>query len=108
MAVHIVLGLFDILTGVLLLTGGMAFLTGNGLVITLAIFMLFKGGWFFLTEFTKSKERNYWNTYMGFINLVSGILLYMVYVGFFHPVFSLAGILVLLNGTWYFIRGLSH
>jgi hypothetical protein len=108
MVTFALIGLFDLLAGFLLIAGGLPYLPGNGLVISMAAIMFLKGGWFLLSELSMSSGRNNWNVYAGAINLVCGVLIAVIYLGFFHPVFYIPGILVLLNGAWNFVKGFTN
>ena len=45
-----------LLAGFLLVSGGLPYLPGNGFVISVAVLMFLKGGWFVLTELLASED----------------------------------------------------
>lgn len=100
--------MFDVLAGIILSAGGLGFLPGNGFVLSLGIIMLLKGGWFLLAALSKGNGRSAKSIIESLLDLVAGLLVFSVFSGFFHPLFAIIGVLVLIKGAWYLVEGLAH
>ncbi len=108
MATLVVLGLLDIMAGIMLSAGGLPYLPGNGFVVTIGSIMLIKGAWFFMTGVGKGRGKMLKDVSEGGLDFVSGMLLAMVYSGTFLSLFAIPGILMIIKGAWYFFEGLTQ
>jgi uncharacterized membrane protein HdeD (DUF308 family) len=104
--INIVLALIDIIAGIILSASGLPYLPGNGLVVTLAAIMLIKGFWYVVVSWSDKKNRQ--NLVEGWLDLVSGLLLVAVYLGYPFSLFAIPGVILIINGAWYLIRGLTE
>jgi hypothetical protein len=99
-----VLGIFDIIAGIMLAVGGLPYLPGHGLVITIAIIMIIKGGWSWLSNIASPKGLNI--DPMGILDIIAGLLLISVFSGFFLFFFSYFGVILIIKGIYSFVVGL--
>lgn len=106
MAVLLILALIDIVAGVMLSASGIPNLPGNGFVVTLAVILLVKGAWFLITGL--SGDRKPWEMFEGVVDLLGGLLLVMVYLGFAFSLFAIPGVLLIITGAWYLFKGLTE
>ena len=104
MAILIVLALMNIMAGIMLSASGLAYLQGNGFVVTIASVMLIKGAWFMITGL--SGGRKPWEIFEGTIDIVGGLLLALVYMGMSLSLFALPGVLLIMTGSWYLFKGM--
>ena len=108
MVTFMVIGLLDIIAGIMLSAGGLPYLPGNGFVITIGAVMLIKGAWFALTGVSKGKGKMFRDLFEGGLDIVSGLLLALLYFGTFFSLFAIPGVLVIIKGVWYLLEGLTH
>ena len=102
MVVNVILGLLDLIAAVILLVGGQPYLPGSGFAATMGVILLLKGAWFAVNS-AGAKD---WIGFRNIIDMISGVLLIMIFFGIFHPLFAVAGALMLIKGAWYLIEGL--
>ena len=99
-----VLGIFDILAGIILAVCGLPYFPGNGFVMTVAIIMLIKGGWSWLSNLATPTGLKL--DPMGILDIIGGLLLISVFSGFFTFFFAYFGIILIIKGIYSFVIGL--
>ena len=98
-----VLGIIDIIAGVMLSVGGLSYFHGNGLVLTFAAIMLIKGVWSWLTNLAMPTGIKI--DPMGILDIISALLLFLVFSGFFLYFFAYLGIILIIKGIYSFVVG---
>ncbi len=96
MSIYLMLSVLDMLAGFIILirpSAGFA-LFGFGLII------LIKGAYSFLT----AVAANYWFDWMGLIDIIAGICLMLIYVGFKPAAFLTIGGIVIAKGAYSLVR----
>ncbi len=101
-----ILGMFDIIAGIILAVGGLPQFPGNGFVITIAAVMLIKGGWSWLSNIADPRGLNF--DPMGILDIVTGLLLIFIFSGMFFFFFAYLGILLIIKGVYSFVVGLVN
>ncbi len=99
-----ILGIFDIIAGIMLAVGGLPYFPGHGLVITIAAIMVVKGAWSWLNNLATPTGLKL--DPMGILDVISGLLLISVYLGFFMFFFAYFGIILIIKGIYSFVIGL--
>ena len=99
------LGLFDIIAGIILVVGGLEVFPGNGFVVGIAAVLIIKGVWSWLVNLSSGDSGLKFDP-MGILDIVSGLLLISVFSGFFLFFFVYIGIIELIKGVYSFVIGL--
>jgi uncharacterized membrane protein HdeD (DUF308 family) len=87
------LALFDILSGLLLYFHPVF---ASDFFIYFSIICLAKGGWSILSAFISK----FYFEFLGVLDIVVGIFLFMLYRGISLPFFSIFGVIIILKGIW--------
>ena len=95
------LGVLDVIAGLLLALSGTIPLTGNWFVIFFAIVMVLKGIWSVLAALGGGFKYDL----LGLVDLVVGGVLWLVVSGWVNEAFLYLGIIVLIKGLWSFVMG---
>lgn len=95
------LGVLDIIGGLLLALSGTIPLSGNGFVLFFAVALVLKALWSILTALGGGFKYDL----LGLVDLLSGACLYLVTIGWNTEIFLYLGILVLIKGLWSFVMG---
>jgi hypothetical protein len=98
-----ILGIIDIVVGIILVVGGLPIFQNHGLVITLAILMLIKGGWTWISNIADPNGLNF--DPMGILDIITGLLLVSIYSGFFLFFFAYIGVILIIKGIYSFVVG---
>ncbi len=98
------LGLIDIMAGVILIIGGLPFFQGHGLVITLAAVLIIKGVFSWLSNLAAKDGLKI--DPMGILDIFSGILLISIFSGFFLFFYAYFGVILVIIGVYSFVVGL--
>ena len=99
-----VLGIFDIIAGIMLAVGGLPHLQANGLVIFIASIMIIKGAWSWLSNLAMP-DKGLKLDPMGILDIVSGIMLLAIFSGFFLFFFTYFGVILIIKGVYSFVIG---
>jgi hypothetical protein len=99
-----ILGLIDIIAGIILIVGGLPYFQGSSLVFGVAVLMIIKGIWSWLTNIASPQGLNL--DPMGILDIITGLLLFLVISGVFFSIFALLGVLVIIKGVYSFVVGL--
>ncbi len=100
-----ILGLVDIIAGIILAVGGLPHFPGNGFVITIAIIMIIKGGWSWLSNLAMPDKGLKFDP-MGILDIITGLFLVLVFSGIFFFFFAYLGIMLIIKGVYSFVVGL--
>ncbi len=96
------LSAMDILAGVSILYPSLP-IFGSLFYFYLALFHIAKGGWSVLAAVVK----NFYFDVLGYIDLTSGLIMFLMYDQISFSFFWVVGVAVLLKGIWGFIFSLS-
>lgn len=99
-----VLGIIDIIAGIMLALGGLSYFHGNGLVLTFAVILVIKGVWSWLTNLAMP-DKGLKIDPMGILDIISALMLFLVYSGFFQFFFTYFGIILIIKGIYSFVVG---
>ena len=109
MAVNFVLGIIDILAGIMIAAGGLPYLPGNGMVITIAVIVLLKGIWHLVSYASRGKGgRTFGEIFEGMLDVPAGLLLIWIFYGIHFPIAGLFGVLLIFKGAWYLLIGITE
>ncbi len=97
-----ILGMLDILGGIILAISGFIPYTGSGFVFTLGIVFIMKGIFSYLTAAAKG----FFLDLMGVLDLIAGIMLVLATWGILIFFFPYIGILLIIKGVYSFVMGL--
>ena len=100
----VILGLVDVIAGLILALFGLPVFPGNGVLFFLAIVMLVKG----LVSFLMACANSFYFDVMGIMDMVAGVFLLLLFYGvglFFYPYL---GILMIIKGLYSSVVWLSH
>ncbi len=100
-----ILGILDLISGAIITLGGLEAFQGNGLVLTMAMIMVIKGVWSWLNNLAQPDKGLKFDP-MGILDIITGVLLYSVFSGFFLFFFAYFGIILLIKGVYSFVIGL--
>ena len=100
-----VLGLLDIIAGLILIVGGLPFFPGHGLVITIAAALIIKGVFSWLSNLAAG-DKGLKIDPMGILDIFSGMLLISIYSGVFMFFYTYFGIILVILGIYSFVVGL--
>ena len=98
----VILGIIDIIAGIVLTFSGLDVFHGNGIVFFLAIAMILKGAWSWLNNLMSGFKLDF----MGVLDIVVGILMLLTFGGFFLFFFAYFGIMEVIKGVYSFVVGL--
>ena len=98
------LGLVDIVAGIILILGGLPYFHGSSLVFGVAVLAIIKGAWSWLTNIASPTGLKL--DPMGILDIITGLLLFLVMSGVFFSVFALIGVLAIIKGVYSFVVGL--
>jgi uncharacterized membrane protein HdeD (DUF308 family) len=101
-----VLGIFDIIAGIILAVGGLTVFPGNGLVITLAFIMIIKGIYSWISNLAAA-EGGLKIDPMGILDILAGIILVMIFSNMYFFFFAYLGIIEIIKGVYSFVVGLT-
>ena len=96
-----VLGILDVIAGIILSLGGMPIFHGNGVVFIVGIAILAKGVYSWIAAMTK----NFMLDFPGILDIVAGILILSTSGGFFLFFFAYIGVLEIIKGAYSFMMG---
>ena len=97
------LGIIDIIAGILIGLGLVVDFTGNNIIFTLGIIMVIKGLYSTLT----AMAGGFFFDVLGWIDLTSGIFLFILFFGMTFGFFFYLAIIIVLKGIYSFFVGLS-
>lgn len=100
MFVIIILGILDILSGIVLLTYS-SFLLFHGFAGYLGAYSLFKG----MISFLSSVGMKYYFDWMGIVDIITGVALLLVTRGVSSGIIQTIGAIAILKGLYSFLRG---
>jgi hypothetical protein len=96
-----VLGIIDVIVGIILAFGGMPVFQGNGIVFAFAILIILKGIWSWINNLTAGFKLDF----MGVLDIVTGIFLLFISAGFFLFFFVYFGVMEIIKGVYSFAIG---
>lgn len=96
-----ILGIIDVIAGIVLALGGIPAFHGNGMVMVIAAIAIGKGIWSWINNLTAGFKLDF----MGILDIVTGILLLSVFGGFFLFFFVYIGVIEMIKGAYSFIVG---
>ena len=96
------LAAMDVLAGISILSPWLPFF-GSFFYFYLALFHIVKGGWSMLTAFGSG----FYYDLAGFIDLLSGVAMFIIYFEIAYSFFWVIGAAVLLKGVWSFVASLA-
>ncbi|MCK4496984.1 MAG: hypothetical protein KAU24_02245 [Candidatus Aenigmarchaeota archaeon] len=97
-----ILGVLDIIGGILLGLSGFIPYIGSGLVSTFGIILIIKG----IISYISGAAKGFFLDFMGILDIIAGIMLVLATYGFVIFFFPYIGILLLLKGIYSVIIGL--
>jgi len=97
-----ILGVLDLIGGIILALSGFIPYTGSGFIFTLGIIFIIKG----IISYLSGAARGFFLDFMGILDLISGIMLILATYGFVIFFFPYIGILLILKGVYSLIIGL--
>jgi hypothetical protein len=99
-----ILGIVDIIAGIILVVGGLPQFPGNSFVVGIAAIMIIKGLWSWISNVASPEGLNI--DPMGILDILIGLLVLLVFSGVFFSFFALLGVLVIIKGVYSFVVGL--
>ena len=96
MAVLLLLGILDLLAGVALAVSGLVPMHASTFVLWVGILVLLKG----IYSYLAAAVNDFWFDILGIIDIIVGILLFVVYFGLVFPFFFWIGLLLILKAFW--------
>lgn len=98
----IVLGILDIIVGIVLLFGSGTPLTGNSITIFFAVLWFLKGLWSILT----AVANGFFFDFLGVFDLIAGVFLFLSFMGIgLGRFFIYLAVLMILKGFWSILMG---
>ena len=97
-----ILGVLDILGGVLLAIAGFIPYTGSGFILTLGVVFIIKG----IISYLAAAAKGFFFDLMGVLDLIAGIMLVLATHDFILFFFPYIGILLIIKGVYSFVMGL--
>lgn len=103
MILSIILGVLDILGGILLIAGGFASYHESGFILTMGGVFITKGLMLFLYGRFGGKPHYNW---LAVIDMLTGIIMVSMYFNIYFSVFGIIGMVMVLKGIIGFVKGL--
>ena len=97
-----ILGVLDIVFGAVLAAATFADLAGNGWILVFGVLAIIKGIYSVLT----AAGAGFYLDVLGWLDLVVGVMLLLVYWDIVFPFFLYIGILIILKGLYSFFVGM--
>lgn len=97
-----ILGILDLIGGIILGLSGMIPYTENGFVFMIGIILVFKG----IISYLSGAAKGFFLDFMGILDIIAGFMLIMATWGFMLFFFVYFGILMILKGTYSMLIGL--
>jgi uncharacterized membrane protein HdeD (DUF308 family) len=97
------LGIIDIISGVVLAVSTSFNLAGSGIALWIGIFMLLKGVYSVLT----AAGAGFYFDVLGWLDLIAAASLFIVFFGVANEFFVYFGILMILKGIYSFVMGFT-
>jgi uncharacterized membrane protein HdeD (DUF308 family) len=91
-----VLGIVDVIAGIMLSLGWLPYMQGNALVFVVAVIVMIKGAWSWIAALAASQKLDF----LGILDLVVGIMLLSTSGGFFLFFFTYVGIIDIIKGIY--------
>jgi uncharacterized membrane protein HdeD (DUF308 family) len=100
----VILGIVDVIAGVILAFFGLPVFAGNSIVFGLGILMLIKG----VISYLLACANRFYFDVMGILDLIAGVFLVLLFYGIGFFFFPYLGILVIIKGIYSSVVWLSH
>jgi hypothetical protein len=95
----ILMGGIDLSAGFMLVLGALYLLQGNGFAVALIVLLVLKSIYYFL-------KHNTWLNPPAMLDILSALLLFSMFFGFYHGTFSIVGFFMIIKGAFSFVTGL--
>ena len=105
MNIIVILGIIDVIAGIILALGGFGFFQGNALVFFFAVAMIGKGIWSWICNIADAGGKGTKLDFMGVLDIIAGIMMFLAFSGFFLFFFIYFGVMVLIKGAYSFMMG---
>ena len=103
MILAIILGLMDLLGGIIIITGGFYSYAESGFILTLGAAFPIKGILLFL--YARFGEKPHYDWYAA-VDMIAGILLVSMYFNAYNFLFTLVAIVLILKGIIGLVKGM--
>jgi uncharacterized membrane protein HdeD (DUF308 family) len=100
----LILGIVDVIAGIILTFFGLPIFPGNGIVLSLGILMLIKG----IISYLMACANKFFFDVMGIMDILAGIFLLLLFYGIGLFFFPWLGILMVIKGIYSSVVWLSH
>jgi hypothetical protein len=98
----VILGVLDVLGGILLAISGFIPYEGSGFILTLGAVFVLKG----IISYLAAAAKGFLFDLLGILDLIAGIMLILATYGFVVFFFPYVGILLIIKGAYSFVMGL--
>jgi hypothetical protein len=103
-----ILGLVDIVAGIILAAGGLGVFHMNPLAWSVAIALIVKGAWSWIHNLATTGSGGTKLDFMGIIDIVSGVMIVSSVYGFFMFFFLYFGVILMIKGVYSFFCGVTR